>query len=150
MTQNRNPQGTASFPCFGKHGGWFPEEPRFIREARSTLRGDSKGKDHWASKIRSGISNAEMHKVLFEVATRLNSDKPVAARFQSNPSKVLDLVEADSIAGSVAKSGVLYRFHDRPQMFRYPRPLRLNKLQTSAVTEELDRRLAGGDFESSS
>jgi len=139
MTQNRNPQGTASFPCFGKHGGWFPEEPRFIREARSTLRGDSKGKGHWTSKIRSGISNAEMHEVLFEVATRLNSDKPVAARFQSNPSKVLDLVEADSISGSVAKSGVLYRFHDRPQMFRYPRPLRLNKLQTSAVNDELDR-----------
>ena len=49
-TQNRHPQGKASFPCFGKHGGRFPEEPLFIREARSILRGDSRGKDHWLGK----------------------------------------------------------------------------------------------------
>jgi hypothetical protein len=96
-------------------------------------------KGHWANKIRSGISHEEMHTVLFELATKLNSDRPVAARFQSNPSRVLDLVEPDSIAGSVATAGVLYRFPERPQIFRYPRALRLNKLQTEAVTEELDR-----------
>jgi hypothetical protein len=96
------------------------------------------------------VQRGNAREVLLEAAIRLNSDKPVAARFQSNPSRVLDLVEADSMAGSVAKSGALYRFHDRPQTFRQPRTLRLNKLQTSAVTEELDRRLAGGDFESSS
>ena len=127
---------------FGRRGRGVssrPNEPRFIRHARSMLRGDSLGKDHWATKIRSGLNPQEIHEVLLELATRQNSNAPVAARFQSKPSKVGALVPPDSIAGSVSKGGVLYRFHERPRLQNYPRPLRLNKEQTAAVEAELIR-----------
>jgi hypothetical protein len=80
-----------------------------------------------------------MHQALLGVATRLNSDTPVAARFQSKPAQVKDLVDPASIAGSVSSAGVLHRFHDRPRAFRCPRLLRLNASQTAAVTVELER-----------
>jgi hypothetical protein len=118
---------------------YFSDEPRFIQRARSILRGDFQGKDHWSTKVRAGIPPPEMHQVLLGLATRMNSDTPVAARFQSKPARVKDLVDPTSIAGSVSSAGVLYRFHDRPRTFRYPRPLRLNSVQTAAVTAELER-----------
>ena len=77
--------------------------------------------------------------MLLAVAAVNNGVSPVAARFQSRPARVLELVPEDSIAGSVATGGILYRFHDRPQLMKYPRPLRLNKLQMDAVNTELDR-----------
>ena len=118
---------------------YFSDEPRFIQRARSILRGDFRGKDHWSTRVRAGIPPSEMHQALLGVATRLNSDTPVAARFQSKPARVKDLVDPTSIAGSASSAGVLCRFHDRPRTFRYPRPLRLNAAQTAAVTVELER-----------
>ena len=133
-------------PLKGQAQGWHGRgssssggSQRFIRRASLMLQGAFRERGHWSQKVRSGISNQEIHEVLFAVATAQNSDAPVAARFQSKPERVCELVPADSIAGSVATGGVLYRFHERPQLLRYPHHLRLNKLQTTAVNDELER-----------
>lgn len=133
---------------FGRHcGSRRRGEPAFITRARGILRGDSMGKDHWATRLRSTTSPAETHQILLELATATNSTAPVAARFQTRPRRVLELVPPDSIAGSVATSGILYRFHTRPRMINYPRPLRLNKPQMDAIETELERLAQIGAIE---
>jgi len=123
------------------------DEPEFILRARSILRGGILAKDHWTSSLHKGLAPEEMHSVLLKLATEQNSDSPVAARFQSNPEKVLQLVPPESLAGSVSTGGILYRFHDRPTIQRYPRPLRLNATQTAAITTELERLARIGAIE---
>ena len=114
-------------------------EPGFITRTRSILRGDFLGRDHWTTKVRSCLSPREMHEVLLAEAKRNNGVAPVAARFQSKPERVLDLVPPDSIAGPVATGGILYRFREKPNLIRYPRPLKLTEEQRSAVLQEVSR-----------
>ena len=123
------------------------DEPGFISRARLILRGGILAKGHWTSSLHRGLTPEEMHTVLLQLATEQNSDSPVAARFQSNPDKVLQLAPPESLAGSVSTGGILYRFHDRPTMMRYPRPLRLNSTQTAAITTELERLARIGAIE---
>ena len=123
------------------------DEPGFISRARSMLRGDTQAKGHWMNSLHKGLTPEETHSVLLKLATAQNSDSPVAARFQSKPARVLQLVPPDSLAGSVATGGILYRFHERPTIMRYPRTLRLNAMQTAAITEELERLARIGAIE---
>ena len=121
--------------------------PGFITRAASMLRGDFQGKAHWTTRLRSCGSNEEIHAVLMDLTKTTNGALRVAGRFQSQPGRIQRLVPADSIAGSVAEAGVLYRFHTRPCQMRYPTPLRLNKEQTAAVDKELARLVEVGAIE---
>ena len=111
----------------------------FIQRANLILRGDTRGRVPWADRIRSSLTPHEMHQILLQRATERNGSAPVAARFQTHPERVCNLVSGDSVAASVARHGILYRFRETPTQIRYPRGLRLNKSQTFAVEEEISR-----------
>ena len=111
----------------------------FISNARSILAGDSRAKGP-ASQLRDGISNEEIERVLTELATAGNSDRPVAARLQTYPTNVKNLVgDSTSLAAESARRGVAYRFVRRPQQWRRPRPLKLALDQELAASAEIAR-----------
>ena len=114
-------------------------EHLFISNARSILAGDTRAKGP-ASRLKAGISLEEIESVLTQLATQGNSDRPVAARFQSHPETVAGLVgNAGSLAAESARRGVAYRFTSRPQQWHRPRPLPMALEQELAASTEIAR-----------
>ena len=111
----------------------------FISNARSILAGVSPGKG-LAARIRKGVSHEEIERVLTQLATAGNSDRPVAARLQSHPTNVKNLIgDANSLASESARRGVAYRFDRQPQQWRRPRPLQMALDQELAASAEIAR-----------
>ena len=123
-----------------------PTTPQFIARSRLILRGGTLAKGHWSTKLHPRLSASEIHEVLLKAATAQNGNAPVAARFQTNPDRVAALAP-HSIASSVARHGILYKFASRPHLIRYPPTLRLNKPQREAVLKEITRLESIGAIE---
>ena len=96
-------------------------EHLFISNSRSILAGDTRAKG-LASHLKTGISLEEIESILTQLATQGNSDRPVAARFQSHPETASGLVgNASSLAAESARRGVAHRFTSRPQQWHWNR-----------------------------
>jgi hypothetical protein len=80
-----------------------------------------------------------IHLCLLTLAERGNQDTPIAARLQSRPARLGDLLGASDPTTLAAAGGSAYNFHSRPFQYSCPKPLRLDRLQTKAVADELSR-----------
>ena len=113
----------------------------FILKARSALIGGMKAKDHLHG-LAPGVSPQFIEGVLENLAASGNSDRPVAARFQTHPENVRRLIDDDfSLASQAATRGVVYQLTERPHQLRRPRPLRLQQDQRVAALAEIQRLL---------
>ena len=113
----------------------------FLRKARSALTSVSREKGHLHG-LSPGVSNDFIEEVLENLAAAGNSDRPVAARFQTHPDNVRDLLQDDSsLAVQAARRGVIYQLSSRPQQVRRPRPLSLPEVQKVAALAEIQRLL---------
>ena len=113
----------------------------FILKARSALIGGMKAKDHLHG-LAPGVSLQFIEGVLENLAASGNSDRPVAARFQTHPENVRRLIDDDfSLASQAATRGVVYQLTERPHQLRRPRPLRLQQDQRVAALAEIQRLL---------
>ena len=105
----------------------------FILKARSALIGGTKAKDHLHG-LAPGVSPQFIEGVLERLAAAGNSDRPVAARFQTHPENVRRLIDDEfSLASQAAMRGVVYQLTERPHQSRRPRPLRLQEGQRVAA-----------------
>ena len=91
--------------------------------------------------IAEGLSDEAIHDMLLRIAQQGNSDRPIAARVQSHPSRVAHLLGQDDATSIHAAEGCPYTFHQRPYQYRRPRPIRLAAPQMAAASEEIDRLL---------
>ncbi len=107
------------------------------RWARTTLMG--KTPIHVSVSITPFSSNDDIHRCFLALAEGGNQTSPIAARFQTRPARIDALVGAASAAALTAHGGSAYNFHSRPFQYSRPCSLRLGRLETAAVTEELSR-----------
>ena len=84
-------------------------------------------------------SDHQIHLCLLALAERGNQDIPIAARLQSRPSRLGELLGASEPTTLAAAGGSAYNFHSRPFQYSRPKPLRLDRLQTKAVADEISR-----------
>ena len=98
---------TLGFPGEGpqKSSDGMGDYHPFILKARSALIGGTKAKDHLHG-LAPGVSPQHIEGVLEHLAATGNSDRPVAARFQTHPENVRRLINDDfSLASQAAKRG---------------------------------------------
>ena len=83
---------------------------------------------------------AEMEDILTSIALAGNAPTPVAARFQTRPCNVEQLVQsATSTTTIAAHHGAAYKFSDRPIQWRRPKPLRVSGNEKEAIAQEIHR-----------
>jgi hypothetical protein len=84
-------------------------------------------------------SDESIHLCLLALAEQGNQSRPIAARLQSRPARLHALLGSDSPTVMAARGGSAYNFHRRPFQHVRPRPIRLDRFQTAAVSSELHR-----------
>jgi hypothetical protein len=89
--------------------------------------------------ILGSSSDDHVHLCLLALAERGNQVTPIAARLQTRPSRVSALLGPEDPTSIAACGGSAYNFHTRPFQYSRPRPIRLDRFQTMAVTAELRR-----------
>ena len=89
--------------------------------------------------ILASSSDSDIHLCLLALAEIGNSSTPIAARLQSNPSHIGSLLGVDDPTYAASAGGSAYNFISRPFQYSRPRPIRLDRFQFAAVSEELDR-----------
>jgi hypothetical protein len=94
---------------------------------------------HLSVPICVSSSDDHAHLCLLALAERGNQSTPIAARLQTRPSRIAALMGLDDPTALAALGGSAYNFHTRPFQYSRPRPIRLDRFQTAAVTTELRR-----------
>jgi hypothetical protein len=70
--------------------------------------------------ILASSSDHHIHICLLALTERENQDTPIAARLQSRPARLGELLDASDPTTLAATGGSAYNFHSRP--FQYSRP----------------------------
>jgi hypothetical protein len=94
---------------------------------------------HMSAPIFVSSSDDHVHLCLLALAEKGNQTIPIAARLQTRPSRIAALLGQDDPTSLAAVGGSAYNFHTRPFQYLRPRPIRLDRFQTAAVTTELHR-----------
>jgi hypothetical protein len=89
--------------------------------------------------ILEALSSDGIHDLLMGIALKGNSIRPIAARVQSRPDRVVALLGEDNPTTTQAFRGCAYNFGQRPYQIRRPRPIRLAADSLRAGSAEIDR-----------
>jgi hypothetical protein len=115
----------------------LPPDDRWLAQASRVLHGQEAFEGQgW---IASGLSPDAIHDTLLQIALRGNSNRPIAARVQSNPTRIARLLGFEDPSTRQAREGCAYNLAQRPFQIRRPRPIRLNAGGLQAATEEIER-----------
>jgi hypothetical protein len=94
---------------------------------------------HSSTPISVSSSDESIHLCLLALAEQGNQSRPIVARLQSRPARLHALLGSDSPTVMAARGRSAYNFHRRPFQHVRPRPIRLDRFQTAAVSSELHR-----------